>query len=187
MTKKTIGNSPFLHPMPVVLVGTKSDGKPNYMTAAYAGVLNREPPIIGLGIAGTHLTAKIIEEKKRFSINIPSEDLVIETDHCGLVSGKEVDKSQVFTTFYGEMEDVPMIEECPVCFECTLYKNVENGMSYFAEIQQTHVDEEVLTDGSPDIAKVQPLIYSDQSYWKMGEKIGDAFSIGKKYNPNPSD
>src|SRR6056297_1770542 len=176
MTKKTIGNSPFLHPMPTVLVGVEVEGKPNYMTAAYAGVLNRNTPIIGLGIAGTHLTAKIIEEKKKFSINIPYEDLVVKTDYCGLVSGREEDKSQIFTTFYGKLEDVPMIEECPICFECTLYKNIENGMSYFAEIQETHVDKGALTDGKPDISKVKPLIYSDKSYWKLGEKIADAFS-----------
>ena len=169
--------------MPTVLVGVQIDGKPNYMTASYAGVLNRDPPIIGLGISGTHFTAKGIEKEEKFSINIPSEDLLVETDYCGIKSGKKVDKSSIFTTFYGKLETVPMIKECPVNFECTLYKNVENGMSYFAEIHEIHVDEEILTEGKPDIGKVKPIIYAHSTYWKLGEKLADAFSIGNQYKP----
>jgi len=34
------------------------------------------------------------------------------TDWCGLHSGKRTDKSKVFETFAGELENAPMIKAC---------------------------------------------------------------------------
>jgi flavin reductase (DIM6/NTAB) family NADH-FMN oxidoreductase RutF len=45
------------------------------------------------------MTATGIRENQTFSVNIPSVDIVKETDYCGLVSGKNQDKSQVFECF----------------------------------------------------------------------------------------
>ncbi len=46
-----------------------------------------------------HYTNKGIRENQVFSINIPSADLVEKVDYCGLVSGKNIDKSQVLSVF----------------------------------------------------------------------------------------
>jgi hypothetical protein len=46
---------------------------------------------------------------------------------------------------------------------------------------ETYCDENVLTDGIVDVGKVQPILFvmNDRSYWKIGGKIGEAWSIGK--------
>ncbi|MBW2337386.1 MAG: hypothetical protein JRF47_11630 [Deltaproteobacteria bacterium] len=43
-----------------------------------------------------HYTNPGIRKNKAFSVNIPSENLVVETDYAGLVSGKKTDKSDLF-------------------------------------------------------------------------------------------
>ena len=45
MVKKKIKPGPFLVPMPVVLVGSVVDGKPNFMTAAFSTIVNFNPPV----------------------------------------------------------------------------------------------------------------------------------------------
>jgi len=42
-----------------------------------------------------------------------------------------------------------------------------------------------MTDGKPDIKKLKPLVYClDQTYYKLGEPIAKALSIGKEYKKN---
>jgi hypothetical protein len=53
------------------------------------------------------------------------------------------------------------------------------------EIVETFIDESVLTDGKPDIQKIDPIIYShiQGSYWAVGRSLGPAFKVGKAYTP----
>jgi len=39
------------------------------------------------------------KKNRAFSVNIPPESLVVETDYVGIVSGKKTDKSNVFEIF----------------------------------------------------------------------------------------
>jgi flavin reductase (DIM6/NTAB) family NADH-FMN oxidoreductase RutF len=43
-----------------------------------------------------------------------------------------------------------------------------------------HVDEDCITDGMPDPAKVDPLVYSNGSYYLLGELVGKAYSLGAR-------
>ena len=61
------------------------------------------------------------EEGIGFSVNIPSENPIVETDYVGLVSGKKTDKSDLFEIFNGELENAPMIAQCAINMECRLY------------------------------------------------------------------
>ena len=99
MEKITLGPMPYMSVMPTVLVGADVKGKPNYMTAAWATVACMAPPMVCVAINKVRYTAKGIDENKTFSLNVPSENQVVETDHCGLVSGANEDKSGVFRCF----------------------------------------------------------------------------------------
>jgi flavin reductase (DIM6/NTAB) family NADH-FMN oxidoreductase RutF len=95
--KKKFEGLNCLYPMPVVLVGTVVNGKPNFMTIAHVGIMNvGKPNYISISSWKGHYSNIGIKEKGTFSINIPSEDMVEETDYCGIFSGKEVDKSTIF-------------------------------------------------------------------------------------------
>ncbi|MGD0353922.1 MAG: flavin reductase family protein [Dehalococcoidia bacterium] len=185
MAKKEIMNACHLYPMPLVLIGAKHEGRVNFMPAAFCGILNINPPIVALGLSKMHFTSRGIEENGVFSINLPSVEMVEATDYCGVVSGHKVDKSGLFKVFYGKLETAPMIEECRLNMECKLIQKIVLGVdtAYVGEIVATYCEDKYMDGKMPDIAKLNPLIFSmgDNSYWSIGKNVGKAWSIGKSY------
>ena len=182
MEKKLIGNNFFI-PMPVVLVGTQVRGKENFMTVGWCARANANPPMILCGIGNHHYTPRGIAETRTFSVNIPSSALLEKTDYCGIVSGEKTDKSQVFDVFYGSLKTAPMIMECPVNLECKVFNSMDCGSHVLVvgEIVETYAYKEVVSGSSPDIKKVDPIIYSEGKYYKIGEFVTEAFSAGRAY------
>lgn len=105
MEKIPLGPMPYMSVMPTVLVGADVDGKPTYMTAAWATVACMVPPMVCVAINRERYTAKGIDQNGTFSLNVPSVDQVIPADYCGIVSGDREDKSGVFRSFYWETRD----------------------------------------------------------------------------------
>ncbi|MEI7828067.1 MAG: flavin reductase family protein, partial [Euryarchaeota archaeon] len=170
--KIEIGARNCLYPMPTTLVGATLDGRPNFITIAHVGIM--DPGCVSLGMSKAHYTNAGIKENGAFSINLPSAEMVHETDYCGLVSGRHVDKAELFNVSYGQLKTAPLIDECPVSMECKLVKVVDFPKHdvFVGEIVATYVEETVLTNGVVDYGKVHPLLFtmSDKSYWKLGEK-----------------
>jgi flavin reductase (DIM6/NTAB) family NADH-FMN oxidoreductase RutF len=183
MDKVAIGPMPYMSVMPAVLVGANVKGKPNYMTAAWATVACMAPPMVCVALNKERYTVKGIQENKTFSLNVPSVHQAVETDHCGLVSGSKEDKSKVFRSFYGRLKTAPLAEECPVNIECKLFRSVDCGshLLHIGEVVEIHADASCLTDGKPDIAKINPIIYAQATYFGVGRQVGRAFSAGKDY------
>ena len=185
MDKINMGSTIPAYPMPVSLVGAHVDGKPNFLAVAWFTMVSYKPPRIAIALGKGHYTNPGIKENKTFSVCLPSEDMVEITDYCGIVSGKKTDKSEIFNLFYGELNTAPMIIDCPLNMECTLVEIVESSLNeiFIGEIMGTYTEERFLTDGKPDFKKIKPLILSqpDTSYWRLGEPLAKAWSIGKKY------
>lgn len=185
MEKLTIGAQPVMYPMPTVLVGANVAGKANFMTVAWAGVANMAPPMISVAINHARHTFKGIEENGTFSVNIPSTKQLVETDHCGMVSGRLVDKTEVFETFYGKLNTAPLAKECPVNIECKVFHKVDCGshILVIGQVEEIHVSKDCITGGHADISKIDPIMYSspDGAYWQIGKMIGKGFSAGKAY------
>jgi len=76
-----------------------------------------------------------------------------------------------------------MVRQCPVGMECQLFQTVDmpGGYLFIGQVMGTYASEAVLTEGELDFAKLQPLLLTmpGNSYWKLGERVGDAWSIGK--------
>ena len=181
MEKVPIGTNFFI-PMPVVLVGTQADGRANFMAVGWCTRANANPPMIACGIGNHHHTPKGIGMTGTFSVNLPSRDLLEKTDYCGLVSGATVDKSQVFSVFYGNLKTAPMIGECPVTLECRLVQSVPlpTNTLYIGEIAGAWADPRVMKGGKPDFPVLDPLLLTmpDNTYWTLGSSAGKAWSAG---------
>jgi len=181
--KINIGNNVFLLPMPMVLVGSRIKGRPNFMAVAWVSRVNASPNVMCVAI-GNKFTAEGILENKEFSINIPSVDLMPQTDLMGIVSGRDYDKSKEFDIFYGALKNAPMICECPVMMECRLVKSVrlEVDTLFMGEVMNVWSEEKYLTNGAPDITKFSPFCLSmpDNRYWSLGKEIGKAWHEGMK-------
>ena len=183
MEKIKINTNAFISPMPMVLIGAMVGEKPNFMAAGWVSRVNANPPMIAYSSGTMHHTNAGIHANKTFSVNIPGKELVKKTDYCGLVSGAGVDKSGVFEVFYGALKTAPMAGECALSMECRLVNAIElpTNTLFIGEIVAAYSEERFLTNGSPDIRKMQPftLTMPDNNYWTAGENIGKAWNIGK--------
>ena len=184
MDKTKIGPKTVLYPMPAVLVGTLINNIPNFMTAAWSGIACSNPPSVSVAVQPPRYTYKGIEENKTFSINVPSADMVKEVDFCGIYSGRNTDKSQLFKIFYGSIETAPLIEECPINLECRVSNSLELGSHtlFIGQIVETHVSNDCFNKESIDTGRVNPLIFAapTRQYHRLGETVAPAFSIGRK-------
>ena len=185
--KESLGPKTLLYPTPAWVVGTYSkDGKPNVMTIAWGGICCSKPPCVGISLRkATHTYGNIVE-RKAFTVNVPSEAYAKEVDYFGLVSGRDVDKLSAagLTPVKSDLVDAPYLKEFPVVLECKVIHTFEIGLhtQFIGEILDVKADESVLGErGLPDIEKVSPVIFSPERrvYHRVGEYIGDAFSIGK--------
>ena len=184
--KKRFGPQPWIFPNPTVLVGTVVNGKPNFAPYAWCGITGGEPPTLAVGVRHERHTLKGIRQNLVFSVNVPSVDLLTETDYCGMTSGAKVDKTKDcgFNIFYGTLDKVPLIEQCPVNLECEVLHMLNVGIHtlVIGKIVETHVAEDCLTDGQPDIMKIKPFVYSrgpTARYNAVGDVLGQAFNAGK--------
>jgi len=171
--------------MPMALVGSVVDKKANFMAVGWVSRVNFNPPMIAVALGKSHYTNIGIHKNKAFSVNIPGIGLMEKVDYCGLVSGEKIDKSQIFDIFYGDLPDAPMIQQCPLCMECKLVNTMDlpSNTLFIGEIIETYTEERYLTEGKPDIKKINPftLTMPDNNYWKVGENAGKAWSIGKDF------
>jgi flavin reductase (DIM6/NTAB) family NADH-FMN oxidoreductase RutF len=187
MTNKTkLGAGTYLYPMSAVLLGAKINGKPNFATIAYCGMVQHQPPLVAFGSGKGHYSNEGIKKARSFSLNIPSAAMAKVTDYCGLVSGQTTDKSKLFNVFYGVLRNAPMIEECPLSLECKFVAALDLGGTnevFIGEVVETYAEESVLSGGMPDIRKLDPLVFSmhENQYFKVGDAVGAAWSIGKNY------
>jgi len=190
MAKVLLGPQTLIYPMPSLLVGAQVDGKPNFMAVAWGGIAGSTPPMISVALQHHRYTYRGIKQNMTFSVNVPSTDLVKETDYCGIASGAKIDKNEVcgFKIFYGRLENAPLIEQCPVNLECSVVHilNLGSHSLVIGRIDETHVSEDCLTDGKPDVAKIKPFSYvtaPELHYRALGDTIAKAFSVGLELGP----
>lgn len=185
-----MGATNLLYPTPVTLVGTIVGGKPNFITIAHIGIIEYSPVhIISLSMNKRHYSNEGIQNNKCFSVNLPATKMLEITDYVGIYSGRKIDKSNLFNVFFGELENAPMVRECPINMECRLYQthDIHKHWIYIGEVVASYCDESTLTEGVPDQEKINPILFSfyDKSYWKLGGKIGKAWNVGKDWRKQP--
>lgn len=184
MAKKNIGIQGFTLPMPQAILGSRMDGRNNFMALAWVSRVNYNPSLMMISVGKRHFSNAAIKASGEFSVNIPSVDMVEVTDFVGLVSGSKLDKSELFDVEPGELENAPVVSKCPVSIECKVYDLMElpNDTLFVGEVVATWCEEDVLTDNIPDIKKVNPftLTMPDNKYWAVGDCVGRAWHDGKK-------
>ena len=185
--KRSLGAVTLVYPTPVFVVGTyDEDGKPNVMTASWAGICCSQPPCVAVSLRKATYTHGNIVRRKAFTISIPSQDHVKQADYFGLVSGVTNDKfaETGLTPVKSDLVDAPYVKEFALIVECRLAHTFELGLhtQFVGEVLDVKADDTVMTGGSVDIKKVRPLTFTPntQEYYGVGEFIGKAFSIGER-------
>jgi flavin reductase (DIM6/NTAB) family NADH-FMN oxidoreductase RutF len=191
--KKSIGAKTLAFPTPVWIVGTYDDkGKANGMAVAWGGICCSRPPCLTVSLRKATYTYDCITGRGAYTVSILSDQQAAEADYFGLASGRDRDKfsDTGLTPVRSEHVDAPYIAEAPLVLECKLIHTFEIGLhtQFVGEIVDVKADETVLNEqGLPDIEKVRPLIYSmsRSGYYGVGDFVGKAYSLGKKFKGAP--
>lgn len=189
--KVKIGSFPFLYPIPIVLMGTVTDHQVNFTTIGDCAIMGVNPALIVVSLLESHFSTKGVIENKCFSINLPMEKHLQMVDYCGIVSGKETNKSELFEYDLSENNThIPLIRECPVNMECEVIKHTifEKRNIFIAKVTQTWLDDQYLSQtgqkpSMPPLSELRPIIYSmDNHYYSIGKIIGTGYKEGIKLN-----
>jgi flavin reductase (DIM6/NTAB) family NADH-FMN oxidoreductase RutF len=187
--KIKVGPQQLLNPKPVVLVGTIVDDKPNFITVSWIGSTSANPPTLSIAIRTVRYSLKGIQQNMTFSVNIPSVNMVNETDYCGSVSGSNFNKIEEchFKLFKGILNGAPLIEQCPINMECEVLQITEIGDHSVITgiIKEAYITDDCITNGIPDIKRINPLCFctlttESMGYYRVGEFVAHTRSIKKE-------
>lgn len=181
--RKNLGPKSLICPEPVLIIATyNEDGSANAMNAAWGGVSDYNEIIISVS---KHKTTENIKKTKAFTVSFATKEQVVSCDYVGIVTGNKVkDKLNKAKWHISKSENVnaPLIDELPVALECKLKKYDEKAGHLIGTIVNVSVDSSVLTRGKVDYKKFHPIIFDglNNTYMSLGDKVANAFSIGKK-------
>jgi len=197
--KVSIGSYPLIYPIPVVLVGANVAGEPNYETVGNCSIAGFNPGLVFIASVRSHYTNQGIIASGTFSVNLPTTAMTAVVDFCGIASGRDYAKGNLFTSFYGTLGSAPMIEECPVALECRVVHHFTYGVmdTFLGEIVDTYVDDrlaEWVGDEGPGatpgdgrwrrrkvgLNDLDPMIFNhDNLYYAAGAPVGRGYHDGK--------
>ena len=183
--KRDLGPKDLIFPAPVLIVGTYGqDGTPNAMNVAWGGICSSVPPAVAISIRETRRTFANIQAKGAFTVAIATEDLMVQADYVGLVSGNDTpDKIRRtgWTVTPSRFVNAPLFEELPVTWECEFVRLTEEG-NVLGRLVNISVREDVLAeDGTVNMEKFKPLVFDHATYdyLKVDGIAGKAFEAGK--------
>jgi flavin reductase (DIM6/NTAB) family NADH-FMN oxidoreductase RutF len=185
--KRSLGAANLVLPSPVWVVGTYDLADvPNFMTAAWAGIVCSKPPAVSVSLREATYTYANIVARKAFTVSVPSRGQAEIADFLGIASGRDADKAARagLTVTRSLLVDAPLASEFALSLECRLLQAVKLGLhtAFIGEIVDVKADEAILVDDHPAMDRVDPILFSagEQAYYGVGERIGDAFRIGRR-------
>ncbi len=184
MKRKNFGAKPLTCAQPVWILATYDEnGVPDAMNAAWGGI--SEENEISVCLSAGHKTCINFAKTGAFTVGMATAETAAACDYVGIVSGNVVaDKfaRAGFTAEKSEFVNAPVIRELPVSLECRVIRYDPESCILRGEIVNVGVDEAYLTDGKADMGKIRPITFDpfNNAYHVLGEKIGNAWDVGKK-------
>ena len=181
--KKNLKPLPGIFPMPVLMIGTyNEDGSVDVLNAACG--MAQEMTQLKLCLTESHKTVKNMKRTGYCTVSLATEKYMAESDYLGLVSANNVTDKFEKTGLHSvksENVDAPVIQEYPICMECKVLGFEEDGT--LVEVVNVLADEEYFDEnGKLKLDEMGILAYDPYGYgyYKVGNKVGQAFSEGKK-------
>ena len=185
MARKDFGARPLSYVQPVYMIATYDEnGNPDIMNAAWGGIYDAHEMFFCL--TPNHKTCQNFLKTGAFTVSCATADKVVECDYLGIASANKVpDKVERsgFTVTKSEKVNAPIINELPVCIECTLKSYDPDNRRCVGTIVNVSVNEDYLDDnGDVDVLKMKPIFFDpfNDEYFAATEYVGDAFTDGNK-------
>src|SRR3990170_7394159 len=87
------------------------------------------PPMVAISVAPERYSHQLIQETKKFVVNISSIDILSETLLCGRTTGRKNDKfaEAKLTPSPAKLVKPPIVNECTAHLECRLSHQIMTG------------------------------------------------------------
>lgn len=154
-------------PRPVAWVSTASrDGGRNLAPFSYFMGVGSKPPMLAVSVGrrknGPKDTSRNIRETGEFVVNLCPARLAEKMVATSGEFDASVDEFEVagLAPAPSRVVAAPGVAESPVRMECRLHQIVEPAPGVdlvIGEVLHFHLDDDVLTDGRPDPAKLNPI------------------------------
>ena len=186
-------------PATLFLVGTSDkEGRPD-------AAVGKEKRFVYVSVRPSRQTARNIDAKGVFTLNVPSRAQLEQAGFCGTVSAisgdQYIDKFAItgLTPVKGSQVDAPMIQECPISMECKVVKTKSFGEGshtmYIAEVKSVWIDDSVLNGsdskfpGYPNPVKVDSILYypgggAGSGFYSIGQRQGAGEELFKTKYPD---
>ncbi|HHX44150.1 MAG TPA: flavin reductase family protein [Chloroflexi bacterium] len=177
------------YPTPAAMITCATpDGRPNIITLGEVYMLSLEPLVMGISIRPQRYSYGVIAETREFVVNYVTEELAAQTDYCGMVSGRDVDKFAAtgLTPEPAAEVQAPLIAECPLNIECRVRDILPLGSHhvFVADAVATHVEEAILdANGQVDPERARAIAFIGRAYWKVEGLVDRAFVPGRRFRP----
>lgn len=187
MSKQIWKPGNMLYPLPAVLVSVgNAKGEKNMLTIAWTGTVCSNPAMAYISVRPERYSYEMIKETGEFVINLTTEEMVRQTDYCGVKSGQKVDKWKETGLHPGAahaLKYAPVIEEAPVNIECKVQeiKKLGSHHMFLAEVASVQVEEAYINEQDKlELNESGLLAYSHGEYLGLGEKLGSfGYSVKK--------
>ena len=130
--KKDATTNSFINPEPHVIVSCRDkDGRDNALSIGFIANVSFNPRIIMIAILHTRYSHHIIKE-----------------EYLGSTSGRDTNKLENISTTDATLINAPLIDMCPVNFECRVVESLKPGTHdvFFGEVLKVHCDEKYLNN-----------------------------------------
>ncbi len=183
--RKNFGPKPYTYPQPVFIIAAYDEnGVPDAMNAAWGGI--SDDTQLSMCLSPGHKTVKNILARGAFTVSMADAEHVVACDYVGIESANKVPDKFARAGFHAtksDFVDAPLIDELPMAVECRLVSYDPASCRMVGEIVNVSADESILDEnGSISLEKFHPITVDpvNGTYLKLGEKVGNAFSDGKK-------
>ncbi len=164
----------------LIHIGTyNANGDPSVMATMASNVYNLNPPYFVLNLRRGAVTFQNILNTKAFTLNLPSEEFLVQADYDGHASLKEIEQFHIkdISAVSADSVDAPGVKEFPLFYECTFERliTIEGKELLLCKVHNVKISPNCLVDGKMDLNKVKPILYNHQraQYFNIGDFIGD--------------
>ena len=183
MKRRSVGTKYSMCVQPSFIIGTyNADGSYNFapITWVSATCENSDEYLLVISMFGSKMTKQNVIRNGKFSANLVNTSMLPLMDYFGSKHAKDGNKDEVkYGVGFGEVLEVPTLDDSPWVYECEVAKSVETGDSttFFCHIRNVQIDENITCENTfdVDLSMFDPVIYSGRyhSLGKMLGKIGD--------------
>lgn len=163
-------------PRPIAWVSTvDADGVVNLAPHSFYTVVCARPPIVMFSSVGKKDTLRNVRETGQFVVNLATARLLDQVNN----SAARFAPGQSEPAHLGiELEPStrvapPRVKAAPASIECTLHSTTELGDStmVLGNVELVSVDGDVLVDGHPEFARLDPLARLGKDEWALHSEV----------------